>query len=159
MGSSARSSLALRGWCRVIVYPLLWGGPLPDEIAMLNMAHLNAMIWLLTRHWNSILTVFDRGGIHPPLIVQGIGGVTSGRTWAQAIHARRQFRLTGCRPSSFKTKHRASFTESRGSLKIPILRSDKTFTRNRPLPSHCPGSPPRWRMPTSISSIGVSPIV
>ena len=30
--------------------PLLWGGPLADEIVTFNLAHVNAMIGLLMRH-------------------------------------------------------------------------------------------------------------
>jgi uncharacterized protein len=65
--------------------PLLWGGPLPDELVALNMAHLNAMIWLLTRQWNSILTELDRGAVHPPLIVHAVVSAVPGRTWAQGF--------------------------------------------------------------------------
>lgn len=65
--------------------PLLWGGPLPDEIVTFNVAHVNAMIGLLTRHWNSILTELDRGAVHPPLIVHGVASPIPGRAWAQGF--------------------------------------------------------------------------
>jgi len=64
--------------------PLLWGGPLPDEIVTFNVARVNAMIGLLTRHWNSILTELDRGAVHPPLI-PGVDGGVPGRAWAQGF--------------------------------------------------------------------------
>src|ERR1700677_4045192 len=64
--------------------PLLWGGPLPDEIVTFNVAHVNAMTWLLTRHWNSILSELDRGLAHLPLIPEVDGGVP-GRAWAQGF--------------------------------------------------------------------------
>jgi uncharacterized protein len=64
--------------------PLLWGGPLPDDIAAFNVAHANAMIWLLTRHWNSILTELDRGAVHSPFIIHGVARVP-GRAWAQGF--------------------------------------------------------------------------
>ena len=62
--------------------PLLWGGPLPDESVALNVAHVNAMVWLLTRHWNSILAELDRGAVHPPLIAHEASTVIPGRIWA-----------------------------------------------------------------------------
>ena len=65
--------------------PLLWGGPLPDESVAFNVAHVNAMIWLLTRHWNSILTELDRGAVHPPLIVHAVASAIPGRAWAQGF--------------------------------------------------------------------------
>jgi yecA family protein len=64
--------------------PLLWGGPLPDEIVTFNVAHVNAMVWLLERHWNSILAELDRGGVHLPLITHA-SRVTPGRIWAQGF--------------------------------------------------------------------------
>jgi uncharacterized protein len=64
--------------------PLLWGGPLPDEIVTFNVAHVNAMIGLLTRHWNSILTELDRGAVHLPLI-PGVDSGVPGRAWAQGF--------------------------------------------------------------------------
>lgn len=65
--------------------PLLWGGPLPDEIVTFNVAHVNAMISLLTRHWNSIIAEFDGGAVHPPLMVRGVAGRKLGRAWAQGF--------------------------------------------------------------------------
>jgi uncharacterized protein len=64
--------------------PLLWGGPLPDDIATFNVAHANAMIWLLTRYWNSILNELDRGAVHPPLIIHGVASAP-GRAWARGF--------------------------------------------------------------------------
>lgn len=65
--------------------PLLWGGPLPDEIVTFNAAHVNAMIRSLGRHWNSILAELNRGADHPPLIVHGVNCGTPGRAWAQGF--------------------------------------------------------------------------
>jgi len=75
--------------------PLLWGGPLPDEIVTLNVAHVNAMVWLLARHWNSILDELDRGALHPPLIAHGASNVIPGRIWAQGFMRGVNFVQTG----------------------------------------------------------------
>jgi uncharacterized protein len=64
--------------------PLLWGGPLPDDIVTFNVAHANAMIWLLNRHWYSILNELDRGAAHSPFIIHG-GASVPGRAWAQGF--------------------------------------------------------------------------
>lgn len=65
--------------------PLLWGGALPDETVAFNVAHVNAMLWLLMRHWNSILTELDRGAVHAPLILHALASAVPGRTWAQGF--------------------------------------------------------------------------
>jgi uncharacterized protein len=65
--------------------PLLFGGPLHDEIVRFKVAHVNAMICLLTRHWNSILSELEGGAGHPPLIVRGVAGAIPGRAWAQGF--------------------------------------------------------------------------
>jgi yecA family protein len=75
--------------------PLLWGGPLPDEIVTFNVAHMNAMVWLLERHWNSILAELDRGAVHPPIIARDSSGVMSGRIWAQGFMRGVNFVQTG----------------------------------------------------------------
>jgi uncharacterized protein len=75
--------------------PLLWGGPLPDEIVTCNVAHVNAMVWLLTRHWNSILAELDRGAVHPPLIARDASSVILGRIWAQGFMRGVNFVQTG----------------------------------------------------------------
>jgi uncharacterized protein len=66
-------------------FPVLWGGSLPDQIVAFNVAHVNTMIWLLTRHWNSILIELDRGAVHPPLIVHGADTAIPGRAWARGF--------------------------------------------------------------------------
>lgn len=75
--------------------PLLWGGPLPDEIVTFNVAHVNAMVWLLARHWNSILAELDRGAVHPPLIARDASSVIPGRIWAQGFMRGVNFVQTG----------------------------------------------------------------
>jgi uncharacterized protein len=65
--------------------PLLWGGPLPDEIVTFNVAHVSAMIGLVTCHWNSILSELDRGAVHHPLIVHGVDSGVPGRAWAKGF--------------------------------------------------------------------------
>jgi len=65
--------------------PMLWGGPLPDEIVTFNVARVNAMILLLTRHWNSILNELDRGAVHAPLIVSSTHGGCPGTVWADGF--------------------------------------------------------------------------
>jgi yecA family protein len=75
--------------------PLVWGGVLPNEIVSFNVAHVNAMIWLLTRHWNSILTKLDRGAVHPPLIARDASSVIPGRIWAQGFMRGINFVQTG----------------------------------------------------------------
>jgi len=75
--------------------PLLWGAPLPDEIVTFNAAHVNAMVWLLTRHWNSILAELDRGAVHPPLIAHEASGVIPGRIWARGFMRGVNFVQTG----------------------------------------------------------------
>ena len=75
--------------------PLLWGAPLPDEIVTFNVAHLNAMLWLLTRHWNSILGELDRGTVHRPLIAHAAPSVIPGRIWAQGFMRGVNFVQTG----------------------------------------------------------------
>jgi uncharacterized protein len=75
--------------------PLLWGGPLPDEIVTFNVADVNAMVWLLARYWNSILAELDRGAVHPPLIARDPSSVIPGRTWAQGFMRGVNFVQTG----------------------------------------------------------------
>jgi uncharacterized protein len=75
--------------------PLLWGGPLPDEIVTFNVAHVNAMVWLLTRHWNSILVELDRGAVHLPLIAHDASNVIPGRIWARGFMRGVNFVQTG----------------------------------------------------------------
>jgi yecA family protein len=75
--------------------PLLWGGPLPDEIVTFNVANVNAMVWLLARHWNSILAELDRGAVHSPLISRDASGVIPGRIWAQGFMRGVNFVQTG----------------------------------------------------------------
>ena len=65
--------------------PLLWGGPLADEIVAFNVGHVNEMIQLLTRYWNSILSELDRGLIHAPLIDCGNDSAMPGRAWSQGF--------------------------------------------------------------------------
>lgn len=75
--------------------PVLWGGPVPDEIVTFNVAHVNAMVWLLERHWNSILAELDRGAVHTPLIARDGSGVIPGRSWAQGFMRGVNFVQTG----------------------------------------------------------------
>jgi uncharacterized protein len=65
--------------------PLLWGGPLPDDIVMFNVPHVNAMMSLLMRHWNCILAELDAGAVHAPLLGHGALDGVSGRAWAQGF--------------------------------------------------------------------------
>ena len=65
--------------------PLLWGGPLPDDIVMFDLTQVNAMALLLMRHWNSIQAQLQRGAVHPPLIVRGVTDAVPGRAWARGF--------------------------------------------------------------------------
>jgi yecA family protein len=128
--------------------PLLWGGPLLDESALFNVAHVNAMIWLLARHWNSILTALDRGDAHTPLIVHPVASGTPGRTWAQGFMRGVNFVQVGWKDL---LQDETASELYRGSPKIPVSRCDKITIRRLPWHSHFLGSPQRWRMPISIS--------
>jgi uncharacterized protein len=65
--------------------PLLWGGPLPDDLVMFNVPYVNAMVSLLMRHWNSILAQLDAGVVHAPLLGHGALDGVLGRAWAQGF--------------------------------------------------------------------------
>jgi uncharacterized protein len=64
--------------------PLLWGGPLADEIVTFNVARVNATILLLTRHWNSILNRLDRGAVHEPIVSSSHRGCPA-TVWANGF--------------------------------------------------------------------------
>lgn len=65
--------------------PLLWGSPLRDENVDFNIAQVNATIYLLARHWNSVMTELDGGGAHQPLIDHAVASARPGRAWAQGF--------------------------------------------------------------------------
>jgi uncharacterized protein len=65
--------------------PLLWGGPLPDDVVMFNVPYVNAMVSLLMRHWNGILAERAAGAVHAPLLGHGALDGVLGRAWAQGF--------------------------------------------------------------------------
>jgi uncharacterized protein len=65
--------------------PLLWGGPLLDDIVMFNVPYVNAMVSLVMRHWNCILAELDAGVVHAPLLGHGALDGVLGRAWAQGF--------------------------------------------------------------------------
>jgi yecA family protein len=65
--------------------PLLWGGALPDENVSFNVAHVNAMISLLMRHWNSIKTDLDTGAVLVPVVFDSGVDEVPGRPWARGF--------------------------------------------------------------------------
>src|SRR5665213_1956386 len=65
--------------------PLLWGGSLPDEIVMFKVPNVNAMVSLLTRHWNVILAQFDAGATHSLPLARDGADESPGRAWAEGF--------------------------------------------------------------------------
>jgi uncharacterized protein len=65
--------------------PVIWGGELPDENAFPSIEAANAMLSLIMRHWNSIISELEADGVHIPLVFEVETGAVSGREWARGF--------------------------------------------------------------------------
>jgi uncharacterized protein len=63
--------------------PAIWGGALSDANAFASLEDASAVLPLLMRHWNSIISDLDTGTIHLPLVFEAEEGRVLGRAWAR----------------------------------------------------------------------------
>jgi uncharacterized protein len=91
---SARSLQDLRP-CYPEGLPVIWGGELPTENAFPSVEAANAMLSLIVRHWNSIITELETDGEHIPLVFEVEAGAVTGREWSRGFMCGVDFARSG----------------------------------------------------------------
>ena len=65
--------------------PVVWGGDLPNENAFATLEEANAILQLMTRHWNAIIAELESDGIYEPLFDAPDDKGLEGRLWARGF--------------------------------------------------------------------------
>jgi uncharacterized protein len=95
--------------------PIIWGGDLADENALSRLEEANAVLQLIMRHWNSIITELEKTSVYLPLVEAADEQGVSGRAWARGF-------MRGVRMSASAGWTQLFTDEREGSLlTIPIV--------------------------------------
>ena len=65
--------------------PEIWGGEMADDEAFADRKEAQDFLSLLMRHWNSIVSILEKGEIFGPLLFQNEEGTAHGNDWAHGF--------------------------------------------------------------------------
>jgi len=65
--------------------PEIWGGEMADDEAFADRKEAQDFLSLLMRHWNSIVSILEKGEIFGPLLFQDEEGTAHGNDWARGF--------------------------------------------------------------------------
>jgi uncharacterized protein len=66
-------------------WPHVFGGPMADTCAFESLDHVNAVLGLMMRHWNTIAATLHAGEVYLPVLLEDDKGVAQASDWARGF--------------------------------------------------------------------------